>query len=180
MFEKKSTFLNGCIELQPVIHEDERGHFVKTWHQPTFEALGLHGNFSEQYYNVSAQNVLRGLHFQHPPHACKKLIYCTQGEVLDALLDLRIGSTSYGKHHLLTLSAQQGNILYIPEGFAHGFLVRSTSATIIYNTTCPYSAADDDGIAWNSAGIAWPVEQPILSTRDKNLTPLCDFKSRFV
>src|SRR5665647_934283 len=104
MFELKSTPLAGCFELQPRVSDDARGRFVKVFQVQAFATHGLETHFAEEYYSVSNKNVIRGLHFQLPPMDHVKVVYCVEGEVLDAVVDLRIGSPTYGEHALFVLS----------------------------------------------------------------------------
>lgn len=173
------TALPGCFLLQPNILRDERGCFVKVFHQQTFREQGLATDFSEEYYSVSHRRVLRGLHFQTPPHAHAKLLYCVQGKVLDAAVDLRLGSPTYGQHIMIELDAEHGQALYLAPGVAHGFYTLSEQALMVYKVTTTYSPAHDTGILWNSAGIVWPDADPILSARDRGFVPLAGFRSPF-
>lgn len=175
----KQTAIAGCFELIPNMIGDHRGSFTKTFHAETFSKNGLCTDWREEYFSVSKQGVLRGLHFQTPPHEHTKLVYCVEGTVLDAVVDLRQDSPSYKKHHILELSADTANMLYIPSGLAHGFYVLSDSATMMYKVSTVYSPQHDTGILWNSAGIAWPDETPIVSERDAGLPALCDLQSPF-
>ncbi len=170
----------GCYELQPRILVDTRGAFVKTFHAGWFSELGLTTYWAEQYYSISHQGVLRGLHFQIPPHAHAKLVYCTSGEVFDVALDLRLGSPAYGRHAVINLSADQGNMLYLPAGLAHGFYTLSTRAVLVYNVETIYALEQDCGIRWDTADIAWPNKQPCISDRDQGFTSLANFKSPFI
>lgn len=179
MIEVKETGLKGCYELQLRIAEDDRGRFIKYFHKDIFEVNGLETQFDEAYYSISRLGVLRGLHFQLPPADHVKLVICVEGMVVDAVVDLRLGSPTFGKHTLVELSAAKGNAIYIPKGFAHGFLVKSDSATLIYNVSTVYSPEHDTGILWNSAGISWHCENPILSDRDRGFVSLEDFRSPF-
>jgi|ERR1700687_1555640 len=179
MFAVNSTRIPGCYELISTIREDARGKFVKTYHKEFFASHGLAMDFREEYYTVSNKGVLRGLHFQMPPMAHAKLVYCTQGFVLDAVLDLRLGSPTYGEHQLFELSVERANQIYIPVGLAHGFYVPDTQATMVYNVTSIYSEVHDVGIRWNSAGIPWPDYAPFVSARDAALPPLSEFRSPF-
>ncbi|MHB0995546.1 MAG: dTDP-4-dehydrorhamnose 3,5-epimerase [Elusimicrobiales bacterium] len=178
-FEKRPTTIPGCYEIQPVVRKDARGRFVKVLHAPEFKKLGLETRFTEQYYSVSEKGVLRGLHFQEPPAAVTKLVFCVEGEVLDAVLDLRRKSKTYGKAITVKLGAEKGNMLYIPKGCAHGFYTVSKKAVMFYETSEVYSPQHDKGVLWNSAGIKWPVKRPRVSARDAAFPPLRDFKSEF-
>jgi dTDP-4-dehydrorhamnose 3,5-epimerase len=178
-FAVKTTAIPGCFELLPKIVADERGTFVKTFHRDMFLEHGLETNFAEEYYSRSAHGVLRGLHFQLPPQDHVKIVYCVDGEVLDAVVDLRIGSPTYGTHQTFSLSGEKANMLYIPAGLAHGFYVTGSHATMMYKVTTVYSPEHDAGIHWQSAGIPWPVEQPVVSLRDARFAPLAAFESPF-
>lgn len=173
------TTIVGCFELQPRVLTDARGAFVKTFHQGWFQEHGLRTDWVEQYYTTSTKGVLRGLHFQLPPHDHAKLVYCTAGEVMDVALDLRKGSPSFGRHVCLMLRAARGNLMYLPSGLAHGFYTLSDSATVVYNVTSVYSPESDSGVRWDSAGIAWPDQAPALSDRDQGFDSLGSFDSPF-
>ncbi|MBU2513654.1 dTDP-4-dehydrorhamnose 3,5-epimerase family protein [bacterium] len=175
-----TTKISGCYEIIPHIFEDYRGYLVKIIHKETFNEHGLISNFTEEFYSCSKKGVLRGLHFQVPPRDCYKIVYCVSGEVLDAVVDLRVGSPTYLNHILIGLSAAQGNALYIPPGLAHGFYVTSGNAIMIYKTSISYSPEHDWGILWNSAGILWPDADPIISVRDSKFMSLKMYVSPFV
>ena len=175
----RETSIPGCCEITSRIIRDERGVFVKTFHQEFFQQHNLNTEWREEYYSVSHRGVLRGLHFQLPPHDHEKLVYCTSGTVLDAVVDLRNGSPAYGRHLLVELNAEQGNMLYLPRGLAHGFYVTSDSATMMYKVSSVYAHDHDSGILWNSAGIPWPDDAPELSARDTGFSSLESFSSPF-
>ena len=182
LFERVDTELAGCYELIPRRRGDNRGSFIKTVHKDAFKELELETDFREQYYSVSRKNVLRGLHFQLPPSDHAKLVYCTEGRIFDAAVDLRQGSASYGRFHTCELSGENGKMLYIPRGMAHGFYTLSEQAVVMYNVTSLYDAERDSGILWHSVGIPWPVpanEQPILSRRDKGFCSFAEVSSPF-
>lgn len=180
MFSLRGTKLPGCFEVQPRIFDDERGRFVKVFHQEEFMRLGLETKFKEEYYSHSQRGVIRGMHFQLPPSDHVKLVYCVQGEVQDVILDLRIGSPAFGQFDTVKLSAEQGNYLYIPKGLAHGFCTTSTFATVVYKVSTLYDPKHDSGVLWNSFGFEWPTLEPVMSTRDTSFTPLSAFHSPFV
>jgi len=171
--------LAGCYELFPSVRRDARGLFVKTFHEEIYSAAHLATRFAEEYYSISKRRVLRGLHFQVPPHEHAKLVYCTHGEVLDVVVDLRVGSPTFSRHQIFQLGGRRRNILYIPVGFAHGFYVMSASATLVYKTTSVHSEDHDRGVRWDSAGIPWSDPDPIVSDRDRSLPPLPEFQSPF-
>jgi dTDP-4-dehydrorhamnose 3,5-epimerase len=178
-FEVRPTEIPGCFEIGTAVLRDHRGIFVKTFHQDLFAQHGLETRFAEEYYSYSGPGVLRGLHFQLPPHEHVKLVYCVQGEVLDVVVDLRVGSPTFGKHHCVTLSSEKANMLYIPAGLAHGFYVNSPHALMMYKVTSVYSPAHDAGVHWNSAGIPWHDPNPVISDRDNAFAPLTAFQSPF-
>ena len=170
---------SGCFELLPDIYNDNRGLFVKTFQKNIFRDFGLEFDFEEEYYSCSKKGVLRGLHFQLPPHEHSKLVYCIEGNVFDAVVDLRINSMTYGEYVTVELSAKKANMLYVPPGLAHGFYVLSKRATMVYKVSTVYSPKYDTGILWNSTGIPWPDKNPIISKRDSQFLKFEQFKSPF-
>jgi len=173
------TSLIDCFELLPAIHEDRRGRFVKVFQKSELQSTGMDCCFSESYYTVSRKDVLRGLHFQIPPAACSKIVYCVHGAVWDVVLDIRKSSKTYGRYHSVELSAHKGNGVIVAAGFAHGFLALSRGATVLYLVTAEYDATCDAGILWNSAGIKWPVESPTISPRDAGFVSFQEFRTPF-
>lgn len=180
MFTVKKTIIPGCLELQPHIFEDTRGKFVKVFHHNEFSKLNLETSFTEEFYSQSRGGVIRGMHFQMPPFENNKVVYCVDGEVHDVILDLRIGSPTYRKAVVISLSAQQGNFIYIPKGLAHGFYARSKIAILVYKVSSVYNPQNDSGILWNSFGHNWPTTKPIISKRDANFMSLDKFESPFL
>jgi dTDP-4-dehydrorhamnose 3,5-epimerase len=175
----EETDLAGCFDLHPVIHEDCRGRFVKMFQKSGWQSKQMECDFKESYYSISRKNVLRGLHFQIPPMAHSKMIYCVDGVIWDVVLDIRKNSATYGLSHGVELSSNRGNGVYVSEGFAHGFLTLSDVATVLYFVTSEYDAARDTGVLWNSANIKWPNELPAISERDSGFVPLSEFHSPF-
>ncbi len=180
MFDITKSKIPGCLELQPKILEDARGRFVKVFHEQAFAEHGLETKFAEEYYSISSKNVIRGLHFQLPPMDHVKMVYCVEGEVIDVVVDLRVGSPAYGQHAIFELSAQKANSVYIPKGLAHGFCVLSEEAIMVYKVGTVYSPKHDAGISWDSVGIVWPTSEANLSLRDKNFPTLAQFDSPFI
>ncbi len=180
MIEITPGEIDGVLMLRPTARRDPRGSFVKILEHDTFAKHGLPTTFAEQYYSVSAQNVLRGLHFQTPPHDHHKLVTCIEGDVFDVVVDLRRGSRTYGQYQTFELKGANGDSVFVPSGCAHGFYVRSKSATMFYNVTTLYVATHDTGIRWNSAGIKWPSDRPTVSDRDAAFVPLAKFETPFV
>jgi dTDP-4-dehydrorhamnose 3,5-epimerase len=179
VFDLKPSGLDGCFELQPKVFDDDRGRFVKIFHESEFKTLGLEMTFREEYYSVSHKNVIRGLHFQLPPMDHCKLVCCVSGEALDAVVDLRVGSPTYGQYALFEISDTKANCIYIPKGMAHGFCAMSERVTMLYKVTTVYSQAHDTGILWDSAGIPWPRNNVIVSSRDRRFSALDQFVSPF-
>jgi len=171
--------IEGAFELILPYSEDERGDFVKVLHADNFYENGLQYDFKESYYSTSNQNVIRGMHFQIPPNDHAKLVYAIHGEVTDVLLDLRTSSPTYLKYCSLSLGKDKHNAVYIPNGVAHGFAVRSKMAVLVYLTTTVYNKNSDTGILWNSFDFDWGIEQPIISDRDLGFLSLNEFNSPF-
>ncbi len=180
MFEIKRSKIDGCYELAPRIFKDNRGSFVKVFHYEAFDELGLENKYAEEYYSKSYRGVIRGLHFQVPPRDHVKLVYCTEGKVFDVVVDLRLGSETFGVFETFNLCADSANMVYVPSGLAHGFCSLSETSTLVYRTSTTYDPSCDSGILWSSIGIDWPEKNPILSSRDKSFTEFKAFKSPFV
>lgn len=179
LFQVRATVLPGCLELLTRHQQDERGSFVKVFHRDTFAQLGLEMEYPEVYYSHSRQGVIRGLHFQLPPARQAKLVFCTQGWVQDAVVDLRVGSPTYRQYATVELSATAANLIYIPPGLAHGFCVLSEWATLVYQVGSQYAPDLDAGVLWSSVGIPWATSQPIVSDRDTGHPPISEFASPF-
>jgi dTDP-4-dehydrorhamnose 3,5-epimerase len=167
MIKKLATKLDGVFELQPRVFSDHRGLLVKPFHAESFADLGLATDFKETFYSVSNKNVLRGMHFQLPPHDHDKLVFVVAGEILDVAVDIRKGSETFGQYHSVVLSSDKANSVYIAKGFAHGFLTLSDSATVVYQTTTTHAPSHDSGIRWNSFGFEWGIDAPIISVKDE-------------
>jgi len=161
----EAELLPGCLLLRSRPFIDARGSFVKTFHEGLFDGLGIHFRAREQFYSVSQQGVLRGMHFQRPPHDHAKLVACRRGQVLDVLLDLRPGP-GFGRSASVVLSADAHQQLFMPQGIAHGFLALTDHATMDYQTSTVHAPTHDAGIRWNSFGFDWGVAEPIVSARD--------------
>ena len=170
--------LPGCFLLQPKKIEDKRGCFVKTYHDELYAALGVNLDIREEFYSISHKNVVRGMHYQLPPHAHDKLVYCTMGAVLDVLLDLRKGA-GYGRVASAQLTGENGKIIYIPKGVAHGFLAVTDQSLMLYKTSSVYAAESDSGIRWDTFGFDWGVDQPTISARDEKHAEFGNFVSPF-
>lgn len=157
-FEFKPTKLPGVVVIQPQVFGDSRGYFMETFKATDFGAAGLPVNFAQDNESSSTKGVLRGLHFQKN-HTQGKLVRVTEGEVFDVAVDVRPGSETYGHWVGVTLSATQKNMFYIPEGFAHGFLVLSDHASFVYKCTDVYDPTSEGGIPWNdeTINVQWPM-----------------------
>lgn len=179
MFHIEETAIANVrvVTLSPV--RDERGAFVKTYHKPAWEALGIDSEMREEFFSVSGRDVLRGMHFQTPPHDHGKTVTCLHGAVLDVVVDLRKASGSFGQHLALELHADRPQVLLLPPGVAHGFLALREASTVLYKTDKPYSAAHDQGIAYDSFGFRWPCTSPIVSERDRSHPAIDSFSSPF-
>lgn len=165
-----SLALPDVLLLEPVIFRDDRGFFLEAWHAHKFRAAGLDWDFVQDNHSRSKRGTLRGLHYQiGMPQG--KLVRAVTGVIFDVAVDLRRSSPTCGRWVGVTLSGETGRQLWVPPGFAHGFLVLSDSADVEYKCTTPYSAADDRGIRWDDPAIAidWPVAagaKPLLSGKD--------------
>lgn len=179
MYQLIPSLIPGCFEIRPTVQNDCRGHFVKHYHVPTFETLGLVSNYLEDFYSISHKNVIRGLHFQIPPFDHFKIAYCLQGEAWDVVLDLRVNSPTYGKFDIFELSAEKANGIYIPPGLAHGFCSLSERTLMLYKLSTLYSPNHDKGVNWRSLNIPWPSTEHIISDRDNYLPLFEDFVSPF-
>jgi dTDP-4-dehydrorhamnose 3,5-epimerase len=180
MIQIRPTAIPGCLELIPEVKPDSRGQFFKTFHSEVFAAHGLETKFLEEYFSWSKAGVIRGMHFQTPPHQHTKIVSCLVGSVTDVVVDLRKGSPTFGKAIQLTLSADQANMLYVPAGLAHGFGVMNGEALMHYKVSSLYALENDAGIRWDSLGIDWGIKNPIISERDCHLTKLSEFESPFI
>ena len=165
------TAIPGVLILEPVVFEDHRGFFLESYNQRAFgEATGLDVEFVQDNHSRSAKGVLRGLHYQiRQPQG--KLIRVTAGEIFDVAVDLRRGSPTFGKWEGFALSAESKRMVWIPSGFAHGFLVLSEHADVQYKTTDFYATGHERTIAWNDPdlAIAWPlVGEPLLADKDRH------------
>jgi len=178
--EFQKTKIEGLYLIKPRILEDDRGKFIKTFHADTFKEHGLPYDFKESYYSTSQKNVLRGMHFQTPPHDHEKLVYVTRGAILDVVVDIRKDSPTYGQHVSQELNEENAYIFYIPRGCAHGFLSLQDHSTVTYMQTSMYAPHNDGGINPQSLGFDWGNEALIVSERDLTFPDLCDFETPFI
>lgn len=169
--------------IRPKRHGDARGWFTEVYNRNTFAALGIGQAFVQDNHSLSAPAfTLRGLHFQTPPRGQDKLVRCVRGRIWDVAVDVRAGSPTYGQWVGAELSADNGHQLFIPIGFAHGFVTLEAASEVTYKCTDLYAPDHDGGIRWDMAGIEWPMPagtQPELSPKDEKLPALADFDSPF-
>ena len=167
----KKTDIDGLLLIEPKVFGDERGYFMETYHYEDFKEAGLDADFVQDNQSLSRKGVLRGLHFQKT-HPQGKLVRVLKGEVFDVAVDLRGSSSTYGQWFGVTLSEDNKKMFYVPEGFAHGFLVLSEEAVFTYKCTDFYHPEDEGGILWNDPdiGIDWPINPDMkLTFSDKDL-----------
>jgi len=152
---------------------------MESWNKRDFEAAGITANFVQDSHSASTKGVLRGMHYQDMREPMAKLVRCTVGRILDVAVDLRMASPTFGKWFGLELSAENKTLLYVPEGFAHGFLTLSDHCEVQYKQTGFYNPPAEGGIAWNDpeVGIEWPITNPILSARDKQQRTLAEYRA---
>lgn len=174
---------NTIIEGLKLIHipkfSDKRGDFIKVFNFDFFKGNGLETNYKENYFSVSGKNVIRGMHFQIPPAAHSKLVYLSQGAILDVVLDIRKKSSTYGQYYIIKIEKKKPIAMYIPVGCAHGFLSLSDNTIINYLQTSPYNPECDKGVKYDSFGLDWEVKNPIISQRDQTFPEFKQFNSPF-
>jgi dTDP-4-dehydrorhamnose 3,5-epimerase len=166
----KKTPLPGLLVINIDHASDERGFFIENWNRKDFAEAGIESNFVQDSHSRSVQRVLRGLHYQDMRAPMAKLLRCTVGRILDVAVDLRVSSPTFARWFSLELTAENKTQLFVPVGFAHGFLALSEVCEVQYKQTEYYRPETEGGLAWNDPelAIAWPVENPILSKRDQN------------
>ncbi|WP_425106699.1 dTDP-4-dehydrorhamnose 3,5-epimerase [Ancylobacter sp.] len=172
------------VLVQPVRHGDDRGYFCETYKKPQFDAFGLDIAFVQDNESLSREvGVVRGLHFQTPPMAQAKLVRAVRGAIFDVAVDIRKGSPSYGRWVAATLTAEKGEQLLVPHGFAHGFCTLEPDTIVAYKVDAPYSPPHDAGIRWDDPDLAidWPLAAgaAILSGKDRTAPLLRDYASPF-
>lgn len=172
-----TTVLDGVLILEPRVFGDDRGFFLETWNAETFRQAGLDLTFVQDNHSRSQRGVLRGLHYQQPG-AQGKLVRVTAGAVFDVAVDIRRSSPSFGEWIGVELSAVNKRMLWVPEGFAHGFLVLEDGTDFLYKVTAPYAPQQEHSLLWNdpAIGIDWPLDKivPQLSAKDRQGTPFAE------
>lgn len=186
MLTAKATPLEGLLELECRVFGDDRGFFMETWREDRFRAeTGVDAKFVQTNLSTSSSGVIRGLHFQSPPHAQGKLVRVARGRILDVAVDIRKGSPTFGEHHAVELDLRSGRQLWVPPGFAHGFLALEDDTVIEYACTAFYAPASEGAVRWNDSaiGIDWSSHlkgaTPTLSAKDEVAPLLADLDSPF-
>jgi dTDP-4-dehydrorhamnose 3,5-epimerase len=181
--EVEKTGIDGLVVLKPRLFNDARGYFFESFNAQAMQDAGLPYSFVQDNQSKSSQGVVRGLHFQKPPHAQTKLVRVLEGEIFDVAVDLRAGSDTYGKWYGVKLSAENSKQLLVPKGFAHGFSVLSAYAVVLYKCDSYYSPQSDAGIAYNDTSLAidWQLGniEPLISDKDRGLPLFADFSTPF-
>ena len=180
--QTEKTDLEGLFVLRPKVFKDERGFFMETFRADFFERLDLKQPFvQDNYVRSEARGVLRGLHFQLPPHAQTKLVSAVRGAIFDVAVDLRRASYTYGKWQSFVLSAENQQRLLVPRGFAHGYMTLEEGTEVQYKVDAYYAPLSDSGILWNDPDLAviWPDISPVLSEKDQRLQLFREFSSPF-
>lgn len=170
-----ATRLEGLAIVEPELFRDDRGFFVETYHAERYVRAGIDVRFVQDNHSRSVRSVVRGLHFQDPPGQ-PKLIRVARGRIYDVAVDIRPGSPTYGHHEAVILDDVDHRQLFVPAGFAHGFATLSAEADVVYKVGTYYNASTERGLAWDDPdlGIAWPVEEAIVSDRDRTNPRLAD------
>ncbi len=176
-FEFVKLDIDGVVLVKPKVYGDHRGFFMETYKKSEFIANGITVEFNQDNHSKSTKGVLRGLHFQKSPYAQAKLVRCGRGRIYDVAVDIRPDSPTFGKYVKVELSEENKHMLFIPAGFAHGFVVLSDEAELLYKASGEYNAAADSGILWKDPdiGIDWGIDfDPILSEKDTTQSRLRD------
>ena len=176
----EKTALEGVLVLTPRRFGDDRGWFMETYNAARMAAAGLDYGFVQDNHSMSAApGTLRGLHYQSPPMAQGKLVRCGRGALYDVAVDVREGSSSFGQWFGATLTEENGTQLWIPAGFLHGFVTLLPDTEIAYKCTAHYSPEHDGAVRWDSLGIDWGLDTPILSEKDAKAPAFVDWKTPF-
>jgi dTDP-4-dehydrorhamnose 3,5-epimerase len=175
------TTLNGLFRIQPTVFEDSRGYFFESYNKDIFSKDGIETEFVQDNQSFSQKGVLRGLHFQNPPFGQVKLVRVISGSVLDVVVDIRKNSPTYGMHFSEVLTAIHKNMLYVPAGFAHGFLVLEDNTIFSYKCSNTYHKESEESILWNDPdlNINWGISNPSLSEKDKSANFFKGFISKY-
>jgi len=179
MFHFEPLPLAGAFLITLPSFKDNRGTFNKTYQEHFFNNAGIDFQLKESYFSLSKKDVIRGMHFQTPPHQHSKIVYCPSGSILDVILDIRKGSATYGKFYSTILSDENNKAYFIPEGFAHGFKALTENAMTYYLVGSEHNKDHDAGVRYDSFGMHWECIHPIISERDNSFPALESFESPF-
>lgn len=180
-FEFVRTDLSDVVIAKPEVFSDERGYLLETFDGSVFKEAGINEDFTLDFYSCSHSDVLRGLHLQVEPAAQAKLVHVIQGKVFDVVVDLRDGSDTFGEHITRTMSGESKEILYVPEGFAHGYLVQEDDTIVHYKASAPYSPESVKGLAWDAPelDVDWPVDEELtVSDHDRSWPTLQEWRGQ--
>lgn len=179
--KKISTPIEGLSVVEPKVFEDKRGYFFESYSADKFKELGIDKVFIQDNQSLSQKGVLRGLHFQNPPFAQAKLVRVIKGSVLDIAVDIRKDSPTYGQHFAIELSEKNKKMLYIPEGFAHGFLTLEDNTIFSYKCSENYHPEAEDSVLWSdkTLNINWKIENPLVSDKDEKAQNFNQLNSLF-
>jgi len=180
MFERIPSLIHGCFVIKFRYMTDNRGSFTKTFHQKAFTDLNYHLEMNEEYYSQSKKGVFRGMHFQTPPMAVDKLVFCVYGQVKDYVFDLRKSSPTFGQYQCFELNSETPSAVFMPIGLAHGFYATSEVAIMNYKTSQVYDPICDTGIDYRSMPFASELKEVIVSERDLTFEKLNNFINPFV
>lgn len=171
--------LEGLVEIFPRVFHDDRGYFLESFREDWLAGMGIEERWLQDNQSFSQKGTVRGLHFQHEPHAQAKLVRVVSGKVLDVVVDLRKDSPTFGKYFSTVLDSERFNLFYVPKGFAHGFAVLE-DAVFVYKCSNYYNRESEGGILWNdpALGIDWGVSDPIISEKDKIWPTIQEFKEQ--
>lgn len=175
----KETAIPGCYTFHSRLFKDQRGSFAKMYSETIFKQMGLNVPIAEVFFSSSNKNVVRGMHFQVPPHDQAKIVNCVLGRILDVVLDLRKSSPSYGKAIGIELTGENETTVCIPRGCAHGFYSYEDNSVVCYAVETSHNKEADQGVLWNSFGFQWPSKDVIMSVRDEQLPKLAEFNNPF-
>ncbi|MGF1566311.1 MAG: dTDP-4-dehydrorhamnose 3,5-epimerase [Flavobacteriales bacterium] len=178
-----STAIDGLLVIEPSVYTDDRGYFFEHYNKKAFRKMtGVAANFVQDNESSSMAGTIRGLHFQVPPFEMGKLIRVVNGSVLDVAVDLRVGSPTFGRHASVVLSAQNKRQMWVPPGFAHGFLALEDDSIVSYKCSTYYNRDSERCLRWNDPdlGIDWGVDKPLLSEKDANSPLFREFDSPFI
>ena len=167
--------LKGVFIISNFNAVDDRGLFVKTFNKNAFNEANIDMEIRESFFSISNKNVIRGMHFQLPPHDHEKLVFVTLGKIIDVVVDLRKNSPTFQQHITVELSAENKKSIFIPKGFAHGFKSMEDNTMTVYNVATEYNPTADAGIHYDSFGFNWQIPNPILSKRDLEFQSLNEF-----